>query len=56
MSCVVGSKIKDMLKGHDMMTAGDFTEALSKKCEMMVKEAAMRAKENGRKTVRPCDL
>ena len=39
-----------------MMTAGDFPEAASAAMEEMLKKAAHRAKENGRVTVRPCDL
>ena len=39
-----------------MMTAGDFPEGVSAFVEEAVKKAANRAKENGRVTVRPCDL
>ncbi|MDD4627877.1 MAG: hypothetical protein PHE68_00590 [Candidatus Peribacteraceae bacterium] len=56
MSYVVASKVKDLLKGLDMMTAGDLADALSKHVEGALKKAADRAKENGRKTVRACDL
>ena len=56
MSYVVASAIKDMLKKAGMMTAGDFPEAASAAMEDMCKKAAHRAKENGRVTVRPCDL
>ena len=56
MSYVVASAIKDLLKKHGMMTAGDFPEAASKHLEDAVAMAAKRAKENGRVTVRPCDL
>ncbi len=56
MSYVVASAIKDFLKKKGMMTAGDFPEAASKALEMMLDKAAMRAKDNGRVTVRPCDL
>lgn len=56
MSYVVASAIKDMLKKLGMMTAGDFPEAASAAMEEMLKKAAHRAKENGRVTVRPCDL
>ena len=56
MSYVVASAIKDLLKKLGMMTAGDFPEAASAAMEDMCKTAAHRAKENGRVTVRPCDL
>jgi histone H3/H4 len=53
---VVQSKVKDLLKGLGMMTAGDFADALSGQVEGLVKAAAARAKANGRKTVRGADL
>ncbi len=56
MSYVVASKVKELLKSSDMMTAGDLADALSKHVEDALKKAAKRAQENGRKTVRACDL
>ena len=56
MSYVVASAIKDLLKKHGMMTAGDFPEAASKYLESAITMAAKRAKDNGRVTVRPHDL
>ena len=56
MSYVVASSVRDLLKKHGMMTAGDFPEALSKFVDEACQKAAHRAKENGRVTVRPCDL
>ena len=56
MSYVVASAIKELLKKHDMMTAGDFPEAASAFLENAIKMAAKRAQANGRKTVRPDDL
>ncbi len=56
MSYVVASKLKDLLKKHGMMSSGDLAEAASAMLEDAVAQAAKRAKENGRKTVRPCDL
>ena len=56
MSYVVASKVKDLLKGLGMMTAGDLADALSKELEGLVKKAAKRADANGRKTVRGDDL
>ena len=56
MSYVVASKVKDLLKGMSMMTAGDLADGLSKEVDGLVKKAAARAKANGRKTVRADDL
>jgi len=48
------SEVKDLVK--DYRVSVDFYEALSKKAEGMVKDAMKRAKENGRKTLKPYDL
>lgn len=56
MSYVVASKIKELVKKMDMMASGDLAEAASSFLEDALKTAVKRAKENGRKTVRPCDL
>lgn len=56
MSYVVASAVRDLLKKHGMMCAGDFPESASAYLEEAVKKAAARAKDNGRVTVRPCDL
>lgn len=53
-SLVVRSKIKDFVK--DMNVSGDFSEALSKKCEQLIKDAIERAKANGRRTVQSRDI
>ena len=55
-SLVVGSKVKDAIKGTGCNTAGDFTDALSVEVANLVTKAAERAKANGRKTVRAADL
>ena len=54
MSLIVRSKVKSTIKG--MRFAGDFFNALDKKVEDILKEAAKRAKGNGRATIRPIDL
>ena len=51
---VVRSKIKDTAK--NMNVAGDFAEELSKRVEVLVKDAMRRAKENGRATIKARDL
>ena len=53
---VVGSKVKDLIKESDLRTDGDLIEALSDRVEGLLKSAMSRCKENGRSTVRPCDL
>ncbi len=53
---VVASKVKDAIKSAGMNCGGDFVEELSKNVAEQIKKAAYRAKENGRKTVRACDL
>lgn len=54
MALVVKSKVRGVVKG--MRVSGDFADALDKKVAEIVKEAAARAKANGRATVRPADL
>lgn len=54
MELVVKSKIKEAVKGKRV--AGNLAEALNKKLEEMLKEAAERADRNGRGTVMPHDL
>lgn len=54
MALVVKSAVKDVLK--EVRVGGDFLDALEKAVEGLVKKAAERAKANGRKTVKACDL
>jgi len=53
---VVTSKVKEAIKAEGCNTASDAVEAISAKVNTMVKEAAERAKANGRKTVRGVDF
>ena len=53
-SLVVRSKLKEYIK--DMNVSGDFSEALSKKCEQLIKDAIEREKANGRRTVQSRDI
>ncbi len=50
----VRSAARQAAKG--MRVSGDFFEALDERIEDLIKEAMERAKENGRATLRPCDL
>ena len=53
---VVGSKMKDVVKGAGCQSSGDLIGAVSDKVHAMLEAAVKRAKENGRATVRPYDL
>lgn len=53
---IVSSKVKDFIKAEGCQTAGDVAEALSKYVEMELRRAVIRAKANGRRTVRGSDL
>jgi hypothetical protein len=53
---VVGSKVKDVVRGAGVRAAGDLTEAVSSAVGNMLKGAIARCKANGRGTVRPHDL
>ncbi len=54
MALVVRSKVKEACKG--MRCSGDFYAAVDRKVGEILKEAARRAKENGRQTIRPTDI
>ena len=56
MSYIVASKTREFLNANGMMVSGELAEALSAKVEELLKTAVARAGENGRKTVRACDL
>jgi histone H3/H4 len=51
---IVKSKIKEAVK--ELNVSSDVPEALSKKVEHLLKEAAERAKANGRRTLQARDL
>jgi hypothetical protein len=53
---VVGSKVKDVVRGAGVRAAGDLVEAVSAAVGTMLKTAIGRCKANGRGTVRPQDL
>jgi hypothetical protein len=53
---IVGSKMKDVVKAAGCMSSGDLIEAVSDKVHKILADAASRAKDNGRSTVRPYDL
>ncbi|MBI2084312.1 MAG: hypothetical protein HYT70_01730 [Candidatus Aenigmarchaeota archaeon] len=53
-SLVVKSSVRSRMKG--MRAGGDFFKALDAAMDNKVKNAMRRAKENGRKTCRACDV
>ncbi len=53
-SLVVKSAVRSQLKG--MRAGGDFLKALDMEVGNIVKQAISRAKGNGRKTCRSCDI
>ncbi len=56
MGLVVTSSVKDVIKKAEMNCGGDLVDALDKKVEQLIHDAAARAKSNDRKTVRSGDL
>jgi len=55
-SLVVQSKVREMFKQLDCNTGSDAVDALNAEVERIVKRAAERTKENGRKTVKGADI
>jgi hypothetical protein len=53
---LVASKVRQILKDADCNVAGDALEGLNGYVGWLVDQAAKRAKENGRKTVRAHDF
>lgn len=55
-SVVVQSKLKDAVKSLELRMDGNLPDAVNDKIHAILKDAAKRAKENGRSTLRPYDL
>ncbi|OUU22788.1 MAG: hypothetical protein CBC13_07125 [Planctomycetia bacterium TMED53] len=53
---LVGSKAKAALKEHDVNVGGDALDGLNSVIHQYIQQAAKRATENGRKTVRAHDF
>lgn len=53
---VVGSKVKDYVRGKGLMSSGDLLEAISDRVHEMIDRAAGRTTANKRSTMRPHDL
>jgi len=56
LNVVVGSKVKEAVKGHGVRCAGDLIPALNEKVLGMLSDAVARCEANRRGTVRPQDL
>ncbi|HIO65262.1 MAG: hypothetical protein VX949_06590 [Planctomycetota bacterium] len=53
---LVGSKAKAALKQHDVNVGGDALDGLNEILHQCIEQAAKRASQNGRKTVRSHDF
>jgi histone H3/H4 len=53
---LVSSKVRQMIKDADCNTAGDALDGLNGYVGWLIQQAAARAKQNGRKTVRAHDF
>jgi hypothetical protein len=53
---VVGSKVKEVIKAHEMRADGELIAEVSCKVHALLTEGIARAKANNRKTVTPKDL
>ena len=56
LNLVVGSKVKETIKGYGYRMAGDFGDALNAKVHELIKNAVARCAANNRGTIRPQDL
>lgn len=52
----VGSKVKDVIRSHNLMCSADVLEALNKEVHACLAKAVARAEANGRKTVQARDM
>ena len=55
-SVIVQSKVKQLLRDHDLRVDGELVDEVNRRVKQMLNSAADRAKGNNRKTVRPHDL
>lgn len=55
-SLIVQSKVKEAVKAQGLRTDSSLPDALNDKIVALIADAAKRAKENGRGTLRPYDL
>ena len=55
-SLIVQSKVKEAVKGQGLRMDSNLPDALNTKIAALIRDAANRAKQNGRGTLRPYDL
>ena len=55
-SLIVQSKVREMFKELGMNTGSDAIEQLNKEVARIIKAAAERTKQNGRKTIKAADI
>lgn len=53
---LVQSKVKDYVRGQEMMCSSDLIEALNDEIGRLLDRAVQRAKDNNRKTARASDV
>lgn len=53
---LVQSKVKEYVRGSDMMCSSDLIEALNEEVGRLLDRSVQRAQENGRKTARASDV
>ena len=53
---LVQSKVKEYVRGQEMMCSSDLIEALNEEIGRLLDRAVERAQENGRKTARASDV
>lgn len=55
MPTIVKSEVLALLRKKGLRVSTEFYEALDRRVQSVLEEAADRAKKNGRRTVMPCD-
>lgn len=55
-SVIVQSKIREAIKRFDLQMDGSLPDALNERVYALLEQGAERARNNGRKTIRPYDL
>ena len=53
---LVQSKVKEYVRGQEMMCSSDLIEALNEEIGRMLDRSVQRAQDNGRKTARASDV
>jgi histone H3/H4 len=56
MAMIVKNAVRELAKTKDIRVSADTFDALDKWAENMLNSAMKRASENGRKTIKACDI